>query len=690
MTDLLNIRSQSDRGARRKKRAEASIDFLATFGLLKKVRIEDGFTITASNVIPELKTARIDAPAGLLTVFSTFNGMSIHERDCYYVGAFLRSELFTFDFVTKKYIETLGVGIGEWVTTLLQGQPENVVLEYLPYANSTPATFLRNGSWANNTPGGDPGPGSFIYPDSWPVPCMAPYGVQESAWLATSGADIIYDGNSYSSMYNELSLIGYVSNNKGIGGRTLYSEQKLDPYNPTSSILFMPVTAGVMGVSFVAGFKIPFSSTEETDRRFANIIKYDDTLYDYRTLLLSEILPDIADPPDTHTGDLMPAGLRSILLSDAGISGRMGAFHALSSSPDRSPILFSTVDLTNTQQGPYAQGPDVDWLEDPVNIEDRDWRLSCHFIDTETGESWSFTAAQFWDLLRARARNFTIDEDWRTAPSNDTYKAGWYAALAVFDQFFGRPNHNFVVPWDTWTFQADDGNIYSWTRYYGNLKIERTGLVGLTAGDILVPAVVTENDGTRPTIRYAGKFGESEIPRYLCICEKLERATSSEDLVQGQKEILGMYVGTPFEVESWQEFGDFSIESETDTWTLCHVRVVYHDFFEGDLPADNYDSIMMIGIVRRRYVNQDTLEEVLEYFSAVLVYNSSTGGEWSVTGKYPGVDTIDPVYGERWSAEICLFGDDVLSPKMMKYLSQPFSASQLPYAPYDSYYSGLP
>ena len=689
MADLLNIKSQSERGARRRKRAEKSIDLLATLGLLKKVRVEEGFTITASNVIPELKSAIIEAPAGILTIFSVFEGMYIYENDWYLGGVSSNNELFTFDFVTKKYIETLGEGVGVWVTTLLQGQPENLVIEYLPYANSTPATFLRNGSWANTTPGGYPGAESFVYPDSWPVPCLAPYGVLESAWVAVSGADIIYNGNSYSSMYNELALIGYMSNNSGIGARTLYSEQKLDQYNPTSSIWFMPVTEGVMGVSPVAGFKIPPIPGGE-DRKFASIIKYEDGVYDARALLLSEIIPDILSPPETHTGDLMPAELRSIILTDPDISGRMGAFHSYSFTPGRSPVIFATLDLTNTQQGPFPAGADADWLDDPANEGDRDWRLSCHFLDTETGESWSFTAENFWDLLRARARNITIDEDLYTSPSNDDYLEGWYAALAVFDQFFGRPNHSFVVPWDTWTFVAEDSNLYAWTRYYGELRVERTGLVGLDSGHIIVPSVVTDNDGVRPTIRYAGNFGESEIPRYLCVCEKLERATSSEDLPQGQKEIIGMYVGTPFEAESWIEFGSFTVESETDTWTLCHVRVVYHDFAEASLPAESSDTIMMLGIVRRRYIDDDTLEEIIEYFSAVLVYNSVTGGEWSVAGKYPGINTIDPVYGERWSAELCLFGDNVLSPKMMKYISQPFSSSQLPYAPYDSYYSGLP
>ena len=97
---------------------------------------------------------------------------------------------------------------------------------------------------------------------------------------------------------------------------------------------------------------------------------------------------------------------------------------------------------------------------------------------------------------------------------------------------------------------------------------------------------------------------------------------------------------------------------------------------------------MVLGIVRRLYLDEDE-EEQISYYSAVLQYNTDTGGDWSIAGKYT-VDTIDPVFGERWSADLCLFGDSVLSVKMKKYISPPWAASQSPCGPYSGYYSGLP
>ncbi|GAG21530.1 unnamed protein product, partial [marine sediment metagenome] len=252
--------------------------------------------------------------------------------------------------------------------------------------------------------------------------------------------------------------------------------------------------------------------------------------------------------------------------------------------------------------------------------------------------------------------------------------------------FFGRPDHNAVTPHDTWTFHAADENVYTWSRYYGEVLLGREGITGLPAGTITVPGVVMDNDGTRPTIFYSGKLGTNEIPKYLCVCEKLERASGNEDLLQGQKEIMGLYVGDPFAGE-WQEFGQFAREVEGETWTLCQVRIANHEYFDED--SVTYDVIMLLGIARKRFISQDTELEVIEYYSASLEYNSILGGQWVISGKYK-VDTIDPVYGERWSADLCLFGDRVMSPKMKSYLSQPFSSSQLPYSPYDTYYSGLP
>ena len=170
------------------------------------------------------------------------------------------------------------------------------------------------------------------------------------------------------------------------------------------------------------------------------------------------------------------------------------------------------------------------------------------------------------------------------------------------------------------------------------------------------------------------------------MCEKLERLVSTEDNAQGQKEVIGLYYGSPFVDDDWVLFGQFEVEKEDETWTLCHVRIISHDITE-----EGHVVIMMLGIVRRMYIDDDTDEEKVSYHSSYLAYNSSIEENyWVVTGEYNNLNVADPVYGERWSVDLCVFGDDVLTKKMMKYPSPPFVASQQPYGPYDGYYSGLP
>ena len=278
--------------------------------------------------------------------------------------------------------------------------------------------------------------------------------------------------------------------------------------------------------------------------------------------------------------------------------------------------------------------------------------------------------------MQSKARNLSIGGTPETT-------SDWESANRMLRQFFSRPNRYFDVPHDTWTFNAADRNLYTWTRYYGSIKVAKDGLYDFHG--LYVPQVSVDNDGVRPTIRYSGEFldqDENPVERYICICEKLERSTESEELPQGRKEIYGIFLGTPFEENAWDQFGEFSLTVEEETWTLCHVRVAYHE-----QKTDFSEDIVIIGIVRRLY----TVDEVdkVEYYSAVLGYNTQIGGDWTIAGKYIGIDTIDPVFGERWSADMCFFGDTVISLKMKQYISPPWATSQMPCGPYDGYYSGL-
>lgn len=688
MADLLNTRAGSERASRRKKRGEAAVDLIAGLGLIKKTKNEDGFLIQGNNLIPELKTALIVAPAGLITVFGTFDGMMIYESD-YYAGAIFSGQgLKTYDYLLKQYSET-GLGLNSRYSLLLQGQRESVILDVSPYSNMNTTQFFRNGSYYNTVPIGLLDGLSYQYPDSWPTAGVFP-SIEESIWLSLAGTDLIYNATVNACTHHETTRIGHLSGNKILGGKTMFADQELSFWRPTAAALPLPVSEGFREVRPVTYMDYPF---QEDSRYFGTVVEYVEGVLSYSRLDLSAIIHDPENIPPKHTGDVMPAGLRSILLDDPLCSCRpSGAFIAFS-QPDEQPTVFIIIDLTATEQlkkpvsPPGDNSPDQDFFEDENNIEYRKWRISCHWYNLQTGETWSFTADQFWDLIRQRVRNLPIESDWRTASSSRVSYANWHAALAVLWQFFGRPQHNFQVPHDTWTFHAEGGDIYTWSRYYGNIKIDRAGIHGLTAEELLVPTVVTENDGIRPTIRYSGLFGDIDTGkhRYICVCEKLERFTPDEDLDQGQKEIYGIYVGTPFEEDGWLEVTPFLIESEDKTWSLVHVRIADHKFDE----AAEEDRILLLGVARERYVN-DEEEEIINYYSCFLEFNSSSGGSWGLAGKYPSLNTIDPVYGERFSVDLCLFGDNQLSPEMMKYPSPPAAMSQEPFGPYDGYYRGLP
>lgn len=700
MDRLLNTKASSERASRRKKRGEALVDQLVDLELIKKTKNEDGFLIQGNNLIPELKSVYIEAPAGLITVFGTYDGMQVYEADHYNGAVYSYGLLSTYDYVSKRYYDT-GFGLDSWHSILIQGQKEADILIAAPYSNMVASQFVRNGSFYNTVPIGNIFEPSYQYPDSWPKAGVFPH-ISEQAWLSIAGTDLLYNNTINANIHHEVVKSGHLSKNSSLGGRTMFSDQLVSFWRPTATAFPLPVSAGYREVRPVRFIEYPF---DNSIRYFGTIVEELEGVLTYDRLSLESILPDIADPPETHTGPLMPTELRNIILSDPVCSARpSGAFVAFSGIDER-PTIFTIIDFTATEQLKYQTAPpgsnsaDQDFFFDDDNIEDRKWRISCHWYNMETGETWSFTADQFWDLLRDRVRNLSIAADWRTASSSSTVDADWHAALATLWQWFGRPNHDFQVPHDTWTFPAENDEIYTWSRYYGNIKIDRDGIHGLEPADVLVPQIVTDTDGVRPTIRYSGLFGEDEDAgeegqhRYICVCEKLERAFPDEDLPQGQKEIKGIFVGTPFVEEGWIEVPMLQITPiEGRTWSLVHVRIVFHNMaLIENLEGNNLiDHVMLLGVARERYIDEETEAEVINYYPCNIDYNTNSGGQWKLAPRYPSLNTLDPVFGERFSVEMSLYGDSVLSLEMMKYLSHPAAMSQAPFGPYDGYYSGLP
>jgi len=688
MDALFNTRAGSERASRRKKRGEAAVDFCADFGLLKKTRLEDGFLVQGTNIIPELKTAFISAPAGLITVFGTKKGTIFCESDNYAGAVYYNGITYGADYLLKQFLAD-GTGQDTNVTILLQGQREADILNAAPYYNTVEYQFNGTLSYYELDPGKILNQDSYTYHDSWHTPSVFPVGQAEQAFVGLAGRYLLYQEFSSFSSELEIRLSGHLSNGEQISGRTSFFDQYFHSVSPTRSVWPQPVSSGYMAISPVEFLFYPLDSG---NKYYATAIKQIDGVLSYDRVYLDSILHDPLSIPTSHTGPVMPTELRDIILGDPQIVCRPGFFYCFSPALDAGPLLFNVIDITGTDNSFISIGADRNYFKD--NPSQRKWRLSCHFHDTETGETWSFHAEQFWPLLRERVINLEIIESLEDAPSTQFNIDGWSAANNVLRQFFGRPNNSFSVPHDTWMFHAEFGSLYTWTRYYGNIEIRRDGIFGLDPADIIVPAIIST--GIRPTIRYSGDrknpddpFGFPVAGRYTCVCEKLERLHPDENLPQGQKEILGIYVGTPFSPAAWEPIPVFEIDRDGETWSLCHVRVAYHEVAGSYSDTLFEEKILLLGIARRMFIDVKTLEEVINYYSVYMHYSYANGGKWSIAGRY-NVDTGDSVYGERWSADMCLFGDSVLTPKMMKYMSPPQGASQFPCGPYDGYERGLP
>ena len=384
MDRLLNTKASSERASRRKKRGEALIDQLVSLGLTKKTKNEDGFLIQGNNLIPELKSVFIEAPAGLITVFGTYYGMQVYEADGYTGAVYSFGTLSTYDFITKRYIET-GSGVGEWYSILIQGQKTDDILAVAPYSNMATSQFLRNGSFYNTTPIGIISP-SYQYPDSWPTAGVFPC-VSEQVWLSLAGTDLIYNSSVNADVHHEIVVSGHLSKNSLLGGRTMFSEQVVSFWRPTATAFPLPVSSGYREVRPVRYMDYPFGS--DSIRYFGTIVEEREGVLSYDRIPLDKILPDINDPPETHTGSLMPEELRNITLTDPECSLRpSGAFVAFSGI-DKRPIIFTILDYTSTEQLKHSVYPpgqnssDQEYFDN--NIEERKWRISCHCFNMETG-----------------------------------------------------------------------------------------------------------------------------------------------------------------------------------------------------------------------------------------------------------------------------------------------------------------
>jgi len=239
-----------------------------------------------------------------------------------------------------------------------------------------------------------------------------------------------------------------------------------------------------------------------------------------------------------------------------------------------------------------------------------------------------------------------------------TVSGDWFNAKRMFEQVAGAyPNVNFTVPYDSVMFHDHAGIIYTWTRKYGAVKFTPDGLYIAT---VLVPTSVSEEEGVRPDITYAGLFEDTHL--YLCISNKVKIG------------VRAVHYGSPF--TGWTILPECSEGVELINVRPCIVTP---------------ERIFLLGVVKH------TIEEIIDgvptevekYAFASLNWTAATDEEdastepWRVMGELPF-----PV-GDADNFAIGLYGDDPRCNALAAYQCPPI-VPQSPVGPYDKYAIGMP
>jgi len=583
--------------------AKRLISTIKTLDLPSKMITYDGFLLRVWRS-GDLFNGRITAPMGAVVLYSTVNGISIMTADNWLGGFTGKQYLYSlFKDISSGTVRSLVNRVSEedMIAAGFQTIPYKPVVVFSPYYPTSPGVF-------------PPAP-TFEF-DSAPTPGLIPMMSGEAYWLSVTGniyVDIDGDGN-HDPPFRELhesNMNFYLSNGDTLGNRMTVSFETASNIGTARAITYIPSEQLLMVHHQTRTYELITGVGRVAAITYFG--KYDSIGIEYfRLSVLIKNMPSGLQTAINHVDSTVtPAGN---FVSNDGINS--------------SPILFTVVNLTNTQPSASPSAED-DWFA--LNPSEEKWRLSYHFFDFDSNSVYSVESSQFIALLDSLSTDPTI-----------TPSTNWYHALLMLQQFLPRPNHNFSVPYDSVMFRAEDTNVYVWTREYGAVKFTRTGMFATT---IAIPSVVLGTNGIRPTITYAGSG------LYLCVCESLDTPLR----------VHKIYVGSPFGI--WTE-----IPSAEGTDNLVHIRPV----------RVKLDDIILFGVI------EDV--EGLYYFSFLRYKDGS--GSWERMGQLPITRPDIEPDESNWSVGI--FGEGEFSREMSQYLSPQDVLPQMPVGPYDGYTNGMP
>ena len=598
------ITFDGDRSLKRKWFAKKQLAIIQEIDVPAKAVKWDGFNFKVWQLGEDLNGGRVTAPMGAVVACSSANGIKIAVAD-YWAGGFNAAQ--------DLYVMFKDLGISGEFTTFFNGTID-------PTTGYYPVIFAPaiGTSWFGLIDGDTVGPDSVEVTNYPCSPVLIPWKGESYNIILSATMNYDLDGNGVYDWFRhvfEKNTSFYISAGQQPSRMNCVSKsiERADTFDPLWTYQKTGVDRytsyhGAWLYDFadsikVVGYHIDVTTSTVDNIQFSEILNTDmpEAL---RTILSTSLNDGSCEPIGSYATDTI-------------------FFHAVNATTH----LWSSGGESCEAEVYYAANPAQDV-----------WRL--FYSITVNGVVYLVNYSQFGALLDSLSLHGT--------------SGSWYDEQMMFSQLVGAyPNCNWNVPYDSVMFYAHDGNIYTWTRYYGVVQITTTGI---SVAALAVPVEVSGEDGVRPEITYAGTF--ETVPTYLCICNKVK------------EEVKAVYVGSPFDV--WAKLPGVEVGL-----TLFHVRPV----------KVTPTSIFLIGVIKETVTVDGVATDCYNFASLSWTIDDEGVAStelWKKMGRLPFT------VSDNDNLQVGLYGDDSRVNELAAYLTPPPIMPQSPVGPYAKYSIGLP
>ena len=599
------IRTDGDRSLKRKWFAKKKLAQIKEMDLPASCVVWDGFRFKAWQ-LGDLDGGSVIAPMGAVVACSTQDGIKIAVAD-YWAGGFNGAQ--------DLYVMFKDLGASGEFTTFFNGAID-------PASGYYPVKFLPavNQSYFGLINGDTIGPGTVGVDDYSCYPALLPFRGELYSLIVSDAMKYSLAGDGTFDWWRQVfekNTSFYIANGsqpsrincvaKHIEYADAYTPWRIyqktgeDRYTSYHSAWIYDFVGDPMRKA--VGYNIDVAAGTSDTIHFSEILN-GDMPEELRTILSTSINDGSCEPLGSYAFDTT-------------------FFHAVNASAH----VFSGFTEDCEAEDYYGDHP-----------EDEKWRL--FYSMTVNGDVHLVASDQFLTLLDDLA---TVD-----------CLGSWFNAKRMLEQLAGAfPNVNFTVPYDSVMFHAHDGNIYTWTREYGSVKFTTTGLF---AESLVVPLAVSDEEGVRPDITFAGTFGTIQL--YLCISNAVKDG------------VRAVHYGSPF--TAWSQ-----LPGTPDGHQLVCVRPV-------QVTPTN---IFLIGVVKYTVLENEV--EVDKYAFASLKWTAATDTEGESTAPWRVMGELPFAVGSADNLAVGLYGDDPLAALLAAYQCPPI-VPQSPVGPYEKYAIGMP